>query len=80
VLVAGGQPCANGYCSTLTTAEIYDPATGVFTPTGSMYDSRLQFSMTALTNGLVLVAGPHNRFAAPIVRLLYVFDFVLANY
>src|SRR3990172_5988800 len=33
VLVAGGY---NGYYGTLATAELDDPATGTFTPTGSM--------------------------------------------
>jgi hypothetical protein len=54
VLVAGGYR-TGGYGQ--PTAEIYDPATGLFTATGSMHDSRALQNMTLLNNGLVLVAG-----------------------
>ena len=52
VLVAGGY---NG--SQLASAEIYDPATGIWTPTGSMAETRFVHTTTLLTNGLVLVVG-----------------------
>ena len=35
VLVAGGSP-ANGSAITLSSAELYDPATGMWTSTGAM--------------------------------------------
>ena len=60
VLVAGGvnndragPPC----CTATATAEIYDPATGTWTPTGSMSTDRFWFDATALKDGRVLVAG-----------------------
>jgi len=56
VLMAGGGPCPNGGCL-LATAELYDPATGTFTPTGSMNTARVGNSATLLNNGTVLVAG-----------------------
>jgi hypothetical protein len=57
VLVAGGW----NESGVLTSAEIYDPATGTFTPTGTMGDGHLWAGWGAplpvLANGKVLVAG-----------------------
>ena len=52
VLIAGG---GNG--GELSTAEIFDPATEKFTPTGNMHVGRFYFTATLLSNGRVLVAG-----------------------
>jgi hypothetical protein len=54
VLVAGGF-ASDG--SDTNTADLYDPATGIFTPTGSMHDVRVGHSATRLRNGKVLVEG-----------------------
>ena len=43
VLVAGGQD-VNGF--TLVEAELYDPATGYWSPTGSLYDEPVQSTAT----------------------------------
>jgi len=54
VLVAGGYDStglARG------TAELYNPATGGFSSTGSMVLARAEFTATLLTNGKVLVTG-----------------------
>ena len=58
VLVAGGGgTCVNGSCPTLSSAELYNPATGVWTPTGSMTVARYGPTATLLPDGQVLVAG-----------------------
>jgi subtilisin-like proprotein convertase family protein/N-acetylneuraminic acid mutarotase len=53
VLVAGGY----GNSGYLSSAELYNPATGTWTNTGSMTTVRYYHTATLLTNGLVLVAG-----------------------
>ncbi|MGA3328912.1 MAG: Ig-like domain-containing protein, partial [Terriglobia bacterium] len=53
VLMAGGTGSA-GY---LSSAELYHPATGAFTPTGSLNTARTYDTATLLNNGMVLIAG-----------------------
>jgi hypothetical protein len=54
VLVTGG--IGNGVNS-LASAELYDPATGVWTATGSMATARYNHTATLLPSGQMLVAG-----------------------
>src|ERR1035441_918270 len=58
VLVVGGETnqIVIGNRS-LTSAELYDPATGKWTPTGPLKFGRYQHTATLLQNGKVLVAG-----------------------
>lgn len=53
ILVAGGR--FNNIA--LSSAEIYDPATGQWTTTGSLNGRRFQHTATLLSDGRVLVAG-----------------------
>jgi YVTN family beta-propeller protein len=57
VLVAGGENY--GFCPecSLTAAEIYNPATGTWSPTGSLNNARATHRAELLLNGRVLVAG-----------------------
>jgi N-acetylneuraminic acid mutarotase len=58
VLVAGGlDPNACCGAPPLSSAELFDPATGQWTLTGSMNDARENFILIALQNGKVLAAG-----------------------
>jgi hypothetical protein len=56
VLIAGGTGSGSGG-TTVASAEIYDPATGKFTPTGSMHTARETASATLLADGRVLILG-----------------------
>src|SRR5713101_7181865 len=60
VLLAGGNSFTNGVFDPLSSAEIYDPTSGIFTATGSMSVARQNHSATLLKNGLVLIAGGQN--------------------
>ena len=59
VLVAGGCTAydQNGCAATTTSAEIYDPATGLWKATGSLRAARFSVTATRLPSGKVLVAG-----------------------
>ena len=52
VLVAGGSLSASW-----RSTELYDPATGTWTPTGNMTAIRSEHTASVLPNGKVLVAG-----------------------
>jgi hypothetical protein len=57
VLIAGGSPSGTMGNVPISSAELYNPATGTFGPTGSLIAARTFSSATLLNNGTVLVAG-----------------------
>lgn len=68
VLIAGGtHRGVNG----LSEAELYNPATGTFTPTGSLNLARSRHTATLLNNGKVLIAGGSNSSGALASAELY---------
>jgi hypothetical protein len=54
VLIAGGND-TNGHA--VASAELYDPKTGTFSPTGQMTTARGYHTATLLADGRVLIAG-----------------------
>jgi hypothetical protein len=73
VLIAGGadqDPTGTG----LASAELYDPGTGTFTPTGSMAVGRFLHTATLLQNGKVLIVGGALTSASDPVATAEVYD------
>jgi hypothetical protein len=67
VLITGGV----NETETLNSALLYDPATGIFTPTGSMITARANHTSTLLQDGRVLVTGGNNSAGALQTAELY---------
>jgi hypothetical protein len=59
VLIAGGSALAadGDTCATLSSAELFDPGSGTFSPTGNMTAFRFGHTATTLKDGKVLIAG-----------------------
>jgi len=63
VFVVGGYLYDDGDLRGAASAEIYDPSTGHFTPTGSLSVGRAGCTATLLSSGKVLVAGGADAFS-----------------
>jgi Galactose oxidase, central domain/Kelch motif len=78
VLVAGGAPSVlvpfTSTFQSVASAELYDPATGTWTETGSMHDARTTQAATPLPNGDVLVAGGINGRGRTVLRSAEIYD------
>jgi hypothetical protein len=57
VLVAGGASFTRPRWYKVSGAELYDPAKGAWSPTGSMSIGRYEYSLILLNNGRALAAG-----------------------
>src|SRR4029077_10660015 len=69
VLVAGGDSGSGE----LSSAELYDSASGMWTPTGSLNTERSSHTATLLPNGKVLVAGGFGT-SRPVLREAELYD------
>jgi hypothetical protein len=77
VLVAGGGSFSRswpGEVVTTATAELYDSATGTFSPTGSMTTAQHDRTATLLSDGRVLIAGGWNSQLFPSSRFAELYD------
>ncbi|CAF2862759.1 unnamed protein product [Rotaria sp. Silwood2] len=57
VLVVGGSSTTDYYASSLNSAELYNPSTGVWINTGSISIGRARPPISMLANGKVLITG-----------------------
>jgi hypothetical protein len=57
VLIAGGGVWLGSSWTASSSAEVYDPATGTFSPTGNLTVGRYRHSAALLPNGKVLLVG-----------------------
>ena len=73
VLIAGGL---SGYSGTVyfSSAELYDPASGTFSTTGSLATGRSYQTATLLPNGKVLVVGGFGSAAVPYLSSAELYD------
>jgi N-acetylneuraminic acid mutarotase len=76
VLVTGGSDIGSlNFGGALNTAELYDPATGAWKPTGTMNSPRILHTATLLPGGGVLVVGGFNSgVSSPFLRSAELYD------
>ena len=65
VLIVGGTGPGTTYGDALASAELYDPTSGTFRPTGRLVTERSGASAVPLRDGRVLVAGGYNIDGSP---------------
>ena len=72
VLVAGGRAGGGFVTANYSSAELYDPSTGTWTPAGNMSATRSTMTATLLPNGKLLVAG--GRIGTSVISLVELYD------
>jgi len=60
VVLGGDQGCWQDECKLLTSAEIYDPTTGLFTLLTNKLTARIYQTATLLADGQILIVGGEN--------------------
>jgi len=73
VLVVGGPDGSSPCCRQLGNAELYDPATGQWSATGSLSTPRVGHIAVRLANGKVLVAGGGTSYL-PVIGINYTYN------
>ena len=71
VLIVGGSDLIG---TSYKSAELYNPATGLFTPAGSMATGRDGHTATLLDNGKVLIAGGYEAGGAGFLKSAELYD------
>jgi N-acetylneuraminic acid mutarotase len=66
VLLAGGKNTSSQHASALAGAELFNPSTGIWVPTGAMPAAVTQAQAAVLSSGRVLVAGGESASGAPL--------------
>ncbi|MBI4470666.1 MAG: hypothetical protein HY650_15230 [Acidobacteria bacterium] len=79
VLVASGISGSFSSPTLLTSAEVYDPSTGSWSPTGSLSTARPFHTATLLENGKVLVVGGSN-FTSIIYKTAELYDPIIEQW
>lgn len=74
VLIAGGRGTTGAAGDPVPAAELYDPATGTFTSSGSMLSPRYEHTATLLANGKVLIAAGYKFGTAPAMATGELYD------
>ena len=77
VLIAGGVGSGTPNNVVLKSAELYDPESGTFTPTGDMVTARNSPLLTTLPNGKVLVSNGHDSATASVgtpIQTIEIYD------
>jgi hypothetical protein len=71
VLIVGGSDLIG---TSYKSAELYDPATGLFTPAGNMATGRDGHTATLLNNGKILIAGGYEAGGAGFLKSAELYD------